>query len=48
VLVAYCAAATLYVLIGVFVIDFLFSVFVGIAYLLVVAWLVPAVVRRAL
>jgi hypothetical protein len=30
------------------VIDFLLSVFVGIAYLLVVAWLVPAVVRRVL
>jgi hypothetical protein len=44
----YAAACGLYVLIGVLVIDFLLSVFVGIAYLLVVAWLVPAVVRRVL
>jgi hypothetical protein len=44
----YAAAGALYVLIGLLVIDFLLSVFVGIAYLLVVAWLVPAVVRRVL
>ena len=44
----YVAAAALYVLIGVLVTDFLLSVFVGMAYLLVVAWLVPAVVRRVL
>jgi hypothetical protein len=44
----YVAAAALYVLIGVLVTDFLLSVFVGIGYLLLVAWLVPAVVRRVL
>jgi hypothetical protein len=44
----YVAAAALYVLIGVLVIDFLLSVFVGIGYLLLVAWLVPTVVRRVL
>ena len=48
VLLGYIAAAALYVLIGVLVTDFLLSVFVGIAYLLVVAWLVPAAVRRLL
>jgi hypothetical protein len=42
----YVAACGLYVVIGVLVTDFLLSVFVGIAYLLVVAWLVPAAVRR--
>ena len=46
VLLGYIVAAALYVLIGVLVTDFLLSVFVGIAYLLVVAWLVPAGVRR--
>ena len=44
----YVAAAALYILIGVLVTDFLLSVFVGIAYLLVVVWLVPAGVRRLL
>jgi hypothetical protein len=44
----YAAAAALYVLIGVLVIDFLLSVFVGIGYLLLVAWLVPVAVRRIL
>jgi hypothetical protein len=48
VLLGYTLAAALYVLIGVLVTDFLLSVFVGIAYLLVVAWLVPAAVRRLL
>jgi hypothetical protein len=42
----YVAAAALYVLIGVLFLDFLLSVFVAMAYLLVVAWLVPAGVRR--
>jgi hypothetical protein len=44
----YVAAAALYVLIGVLVLDFLLSVFVAMAYLLIVAWLVPAGVRRLL
>jgi hypothetical protein len=42
----YAAAGVLYVLIGVMYVDFLFSFFVALAYLLVVAWLVPAAVRR--
>ena len=44
----YVAAAALYVLIGVLVTDFLLSVFVAIAYLLLVAWAVPAGLRRLL
>ena len=44
----YAAAAALYVLIGVLVTDFLLSVFVAMAYLLIVAWLVPTAVRRLL
>ena len=46
--VVYVVAAAIYVLIGVFVTDFLLSVFVAIAYLLVMAWLVPVAVRRVL
>ncbi len=42
----YAAAVALYVLIGVLVTDFLLSVFVAMAYLLLVAWVVPAAVRR--
>ncbi|HEX7309666.1 MAG TPA: hypothetical protein VF232_00670 [Gaiellaceae bacterium] len=42
----YAAAGALYVLIGVTYVDFLFSFFVALAYLLVVVWLVPAGVRR--
>ncbi len=44
----YVAAGALYVLIGVAVTDFLLSVFVAMGYLLIVAWLVPLVVRRLL
>ena len=43
---AYCLAGAIYVAIGVAWVDFLFSVWVGIAYLLVVAWAIPALVRR--
>ena len=42
----YVAAGVLYVAIGVTYVDFLLSFFTALAYLLVVAWLVPAVVRR--
>ena len=44
----YVAAAAVYIAIGVAYTDFLFSFFVALAYLLVVAWLVPAAVRRVL
>ena len=42
----YVVAAAVYIAIGVFYTDFLLSFFVGLAYLLLVAWLVPAGVRR--
>jgi uncharacterized membrane protein YhiD involved in acid resistance len=42
----YVAAAAVYIAIGVAYTDFLFSFFVALAYLLLVAWLVPAAVRR--
>ena len=44
----YCLAAALYIAIGVKWIDFLFSFWVAVAYLLVVAWLLPLAVRRFL
>ena len=42
----YCLAAAVYIAIGVAWIDFLFSVWVGLAYLLLAAWLIPTLVRR--
>jgi hypothetical protein len=44
----YCLAAAVYIAIGVAWVDFLLSVFVGVAYVIVVAWAVPAAVRRFL
>ena len=42
----YCVAAAVYIAIGVTWIDFLFSFWVGLAYLVVTAWAVPTIVRR--
>ena len=42
----YCLCAAVYIAIGVAVTDFLLSFWVGVAYLLVAAWVVPTVVRR--
>jgi hypothetical protein len=42
----YCLAAAIYVAIGVAVTDFLLSFWVGVAYIVVMAWAVPAIVRR--
>ena len=42
----YARAAAIYISIGVFYTDLLLSVFVGIAYLWLMVWLVPAAVRR--
>ena len=42
----YCLAAVVYVAIGVIYADFLLSVVVGMAYLVLAAWLFPAAVRR--
>jgi hypothetical protein len=42
----YCAAAAVYITVGVAYNDFLLSVIVGMGYLVLAVWLVPAVVRR--
>jgi hypothetical protein len=42
----YCAAAAVYIVIGVAYNDFLLSVIVGMGYLVLAAWLVPAAFRR--
>jgi hypothetical protein len=42
----YVVASGVYIAIGIAFTDFLLSYFVGLAYLLLVAWLVPAGVRR--
>jgi hypothetical protein len=46
VFLGYCLASAVYVAIGVAVTDFLYSFWVGVAYVLIAAWIVPAVVRR--
>ena len=46
VLAGYCLAAAVYIAIGVAYNDFLLSVIVGMAYLVLAAWLVPVAVRR--
>lgn len=47
-LAGYCLAAAVYVAIGVTYVDFLLSVVVGMVYLVLIAWLVPTLVRRLL
>ena len=42
----YCAAAAVYIVIGVTWTDFLLSFWVGLGYLLLAAWVVPMVARR--
>jgi hypothetical protein len=42
----YLLAAAVYIAIGVSVTDFLLSFWVGVAYVLVMAWLVPAALRH--
>jgi hypothetical protein len=44
----YCLAAGVYIAIGVTYVDFLLSFWVGLAYLVIAAWLVPTTVRRFL
>lgn len=46
VFVGYCLAAAVYIALGVAYLDFLLSVVVGMAYLVIAAWLVPVAVRR--
>jgi hypothetical protein len=45
VFLGYCLASAVYIAIGATVTDFLYSFWVGMAYLLVAAWLVPKLVR---
>jgi len=42
----YLLAAAVYIAIGVAVTDFLLSFWVGVAYIVIAAWAVPAAVRR--
>jgi hypothetical protein len=42
----YCVASAVYIAIGVAWIDFLFSFWVGLGYLLLIAWLLPRLVRK--
>jgi hypothetical protein len=42
----YCAAAAVYITVGVAYNDFLLSVIVGMGYLVLAAWFLPAAVRR--
>jgi hypothetical protein len=42
----YCLAAAVYIAIGVAYNDFLLSVVVGMAYIVIAAWLVPMAIRR--
>ena len=42
----YVSAAAIYIAIGVAVTDFLLSLWVGVAYVVVAAWFVPMAVRR--
>jgi hypothetical protein len=45
-LLVYLGAAVFYILVGVFFVDFMLSVFVAAAYLLVITWLLPSAIRR--
>jgi hypothetical protein len=45
-LLGYAGAAAVYITIGVITTDFLLSVFVAAAFLLLAVWLVPLIVRR--
>lgn len=45
-LLGYAGAAAIYITIGVLTTDFLLSVFVACAFLLLAMWLVPAILRR--
>ena len=45
-LLVYLSAAVVYIVVGVFWVDFMFSVIVAAGYLVVAAWLVPSALRR--
>ncbi|HEY7195710.1 MAG TPA: hypothetical protein VH306_00820 [Gaiellaceae bacterium] len=45
-LAIYLGAAVVYITVGVFFVDFMFSVIVAMGYLLVAVWLIPAALKR--
>jgi hypothetical protein len=45
-LAVYLSAGLVYILVGVFFVDFMLSVVIAAAYLLVATWLVPSALRR--
>jgi hypothetical protein len=45
-LLVYLSAAVVYIVVGVFFVDFMLSVVIAVAYLFVAAWLVPSAIRR--
>jgi hypothetical protein len=45
-LVVYLSAAVVYIVVGIFFVDFMLSVVIAIAYLFLAAWLVPSAIRR--
>jgi hypothetical protein len=45
-LVVWGLASVIYIVVGVFFVDFMLSVVVAMGYLLVATWLVPAAIRR--
>ena len=42
----YVSAAVVYIVVGVFFVDFMLSVVIAAAYLFVAAWVVPSAIRR--
>ena len=45
-LLVYLSAAVVYILVGVFFVDFMLSVVIAALYLFVAAWLVPSAIRK--
>jgi hypothetical protein len=45
-LLVYLSAAVVYIVVGVFFVDFMLSVVIAVVYLFVAGWLVPSAIRR--
>jgi hypothetical protein len=45
-LLVYLSAGLVYIVVGVFFVDFMLSVVIAVVYLFVAAWLVPSAIRR--
>jgi hypothetical protein len=45
-LLVYLSAAVVYIVVGIFFVDFMLSVVIAAVYLFVAAWLVPSAIRR--